>query len=203
MTERGSTQHSPRIDDELERETESLQRGAPIESHVEEWRQQEPPAEGEPPPRSRVAGDDIELRSVLAISLRPSACPCDRDVLLAVALDEHAEDFVVEWLRTLPAGVAFANVEAVWEALGGSTEHRASEPPERRAPEAAVPTSSPPPQRRAPAPTSLSQQSIPAATSGRSLVARVLEIPSAVVHDATRIAGSVWRWAGRRVRSFR
>jgi len=36
-----------RIDEELKKETESLVRGAPVESRVEEWREQEGAADGE------------------------------------------------------------------------------------------------------------------------------------------------------------
>jgi hypothetical protein len=39
--DRGSDRHGPRVDDELDRETKSLQRGAPVESRSEEFRQQE------------------------------------------------------------------------------------------------------------------------------------------------------------------
>jgi uncharacterized protein DUF2795 len=124
VVERGSTHHSPRMDDELERETESLVRGSPVESRAEEWRQQEGPAEGEPGPDAHVSVDDIELRSLLAISLRPSAFPGNRDRLVTVAQEERAEDRVLGWLQSLPADVEFVNVEQVWEALGGEYERR-------------------------------------------------------------------------------
>ena len=34
---RETTKHGPRLDDALERETRSLEQGAPIEPRVEEW----------------------------------------------------------------------------------------------------------------------------------------------------------------------
>lgn len=152
MVERGSTHHSPRMDDELQHETESLVRGSPVEARAEEWRQQEGPAEGEPAPDAHVSVDDIELRSLLAISLRPSAFPGRRDVLLAVAEEERAEDRVIEWLRTLPEDVDFLNVEQVWEALGGEYERRDNPslmmPEPRPSPPVAQPT---PPAAEAPA----------------------------------------------------
>jgi hypothetical protein len=49
--ERGSDLHSPRIDDELDQETEGLQRGQPSESRAEENRKVEElddPEEAEP-----------------------------------------------------------------------------------------------------------------------------------------------------------
>lgn len=124
MTERGSTQHSPRVDEELHKETESLLRGSPVEARAEEWRRMEPPADNEPLPDAHVSVDDVELRSLLAISLRPSAFPGDRARLLAVAEEEHAEDRILEWLGSLPATQTFPNVESVWEALGGTHEER-------------------------------------------------------------------------------
>ena len=124
MTERGSTQHSPRVDEELHKETESLLRGSPVEARAQEWRQMEPPADGEPSPDARVTVDDVELRSLLAISLRPSAFPGDRARLLTVAEEEHAEPRMIEWLGSLPETRTFPNVESVWEALGGARERR-------------------------------------------------------------------------------
>lgn len=128
MAERGSTHHSPRVDEELHKETESLLRGSPVEARAEDWRRAEPPADGEPLPDARVTVDDVELRSLLAISLRPSAFPGDRAGLLAVAEEEHAEDRVLDWLGSLPATQTFPNVEAVWEALGGTKEQREAPP---------------------------------------------------------------------------
>ena len=131
MPERGSTHHSARVDEELHKETESLLRGSPVEACAQDWRRMEPPADGEPLPDAHVTVDDVELRSLLATSLRPSAFPGDRARLLAVAEQEHAEDRILEWLGSLPATQTFPNVEAVWEALGGARERRdASTEPE-------------------------------------------------------------------------
>lgn len=124
MSERGSSHHSARLDDAMRRETESLVRGSPVEARAEEWRQMEGPAEGEPAPDAHISTDDVELRSLLAVSLRPSAFPATRSELLTVALEEHAEGRVLEWLNTLPDDSTFATVEQVWAALGGRTAHR-------------------------------------------------------------------------------
>ena len=56
MVERGSDRHGPRLDEELQRETRSLEQGAPVEARVEEAREQEGPADGEPTPDARLAG---------------------------------------------------------------------------------------------------------------------------------------------------
>jgi hypothetical protein len=135
VTERKSTEHSPRIDEALADETDALRRGAPVDSRTDPWRQQEGPADGEPVPDARISDaepappgaldtDEVEQRSLLAISLRPSAFPADAGRLRAVAEEEHADSTVLDWLRGLPDGREFANVQEVWEALGGHAEHR-------------------------------------------------------------------------------
>jgi hypothetical protein len=130
--ERQSTHHSPRVDEAMERETRSLTQGSPIEAREEEWRMMEAPGDDEPLPDAVVSMDAVELRSLLAASLRPSAFPGDRDSLLAVAEEEHAEPLVFEMLRALPAGRTFSTPSAVWEELGGPREERtpAQPPPE-------------------------------------------------------------------------
>jgi hypothetical protein len=130
--ERQSTQHSPRIDDEMERETKSLTQGSPAESRQQDARRTEGPADNEPFPDAVVSMGDIELRSLLAASLRPSAFPGDRDALLKVAAAEHAEPFVVDLLYALPPGRVFATPEAVWEELGGKAEVRSAPAPPPR-----------------------------------------------------------------------
>jgi hypothetical protein len=51
---RGSDKHGPQLDDEMDRETESITRGSPVEARAEESREKEGPGEGEPVPQSRV-----------------------------------------------------------------------------------------------------------------------------------------------------
>jgi hypothetical protein len=107
--ERGSDKHGPRVDEELDRETRSLQQGAPVESRA-------------------TAGsldlDDAETRADIARFLTPSAFPADREALLADAQGNQAPAEVLERLQALPAGRAFENVQDVWGALGGTVEHR-------------------------------------------------------------------------------
>ena len=132
--ERGSDKHSPRVDEELEHETRSLQQGAPVESRVEEHREQEGPGDGQPTPDARLAGgrataasldpDDAETRADIARFLTPSAFPADRERLVADAEGNQAPEEVLEGLRALPGGRAYENVQDVWGALGGTVEHR-------------------------------------------------------------------------------
>ncbi|MDQ1521756.1 MAG: hypothetical protein QOI55_2829 [Actinomycetota bacterium] len=134
MAERGSTHHSGRVDDVLADEVEPLVRSG-HESRAEDDRLHEPPADDEPLPDARIASpnrpgdgvldlDEIEARSSLAASLRPSAFPADRDALLTVAEQQHAPPDVLEELASLPAGIRFVNVQQVWEFLGGDRERR-------------------------------------------------------------------------------
>jgi Protein of unknown function (DUF2795) len=132
--ERGSDKHGPRVDDELDRATRSLQQGAPVESRVEEHREQEGPGDDQPVPDARLAEgrataasldlDDAETRADIARFLAPSVFPADREALLADAEGNHATDEVLERLRALPAGRAYENLQDVWSALGGTVEHR-------------------------------------------------------------------------------
>ena len=132
--ERGSDRHSPRVDEQLAHETRSLQQGAPIESRVEEHREQEGPGDGQPTPDARLSGgkataasldlDDAETRANIARFLDPRAFPADREALLADAEGNQAPADVLQRLEALPAGRAYDNVQDVWSALGGTVEHR-------------------------------------------------------------------------------
>ena len=130
--ERGSDKHSPRVDDQLDHETRSLQQGAPLESRVEEFREQEGPGDDQPTPEPRLNQgrtgsldlDDAEARSDIARFLDPSAFPADREGLLANAEANNAPDLVLERLRALPGGRGYDSLPDVWAALGGTVEHR-------------------------------------------------------------------------------
>lgn len=132
--ERGSDKHSPRVDEQLDHDTRSLTQGAPVESRVEEYREQEGPGEDQPTPDARLTGgratagsldlDDAETRADIARFLIPSVFPADREALLADAEANQAPEEVLERLRALPAGRAYENVQDVWSTLGGTVEHR-------------------------------------------------------------------------------
>lgn len=127
--DRDSSKHGPRLDDELARETESLGRGAPIESRVEEWREKEGPGEDErdvdarTSPASRLGADEVEARRELSRHLRPTVFPADRDRLVTEAERNAAPAPVLEALRALPAGTEFRTAHEVWIGL---TEPRAA-----------------------------------------------------------------------------
>jgi len=119
--ERGSDKHSPRIDEQLQHDTRSIVQGAPVEARVEEHREQEGAGEGDP---EQSYDGWIDDRSELARHLEPSSFPAGRDGLLAGAGEQHAPDWVVAALRSLPADRTFHTTEEVWEALGGQRERR-------------------------------------------------------------------------------
>jgi hypothetical protein len=122
--ERGSDKHSPRVDEELEQ-------GAPIESRVEEYREQEGPGDDQPTPAPRITEptgsldlDDAEARSDIARYLDRGAFPADREGLVANARANHAPPVVLERLQALPDGRTYQALPDVWAALGGTVEHR-------------------------------------------------------------------------------
>ncbi|HEV2889686.1 MAG TPA: DUF2795 domain-containing protein [Frankiaceae bacterium] len=132
-----SNKHGFRVDDAMSSETESLTRGAPIESRVEEWREAEPSGDDQPVADGILNGDardtngapahdELELRSELAKRLRTSVFPANRQVLEDVATEENAPGHILDLIRRLPDGRTFENTADVWRALGGAVEHRGS-----------------------------------------------------------------------------
>jgi hypothetical protein len=131
--ERGSDKHGSRLDDEMRRETEAMERST-NQPHTEEWRQTEPSGEDEPEvspiPDSRYEGGtpegldpaDVERRTDLGRHLDMSAFPTDRTGVLANAEKNNAPDAMLELLRGLPEGQPFRNTQEVWTALGGGSE---------------------------------------------------------------------------------
>jgi Protein of unknown function (DUF2795) len=123
--ERRSTEHSPRVDDALKRETSSLERGAPVEARVREERLQEGPGDYDRPVAARTAPvealgpDEASARRELSRHLRLSVFPAKRDALVEEAVANRAPVRVVEALRSLPAEPTFATAYEVWEALPG------------------------------------------------------------------------------------
>ena len=136
MIDRGSDKSGPRIDEERARDTESMERGAPVPSRAEEFREVEGAGDDEQAPDARLSGDrgmvpedqlgpdELEARSELARHLDPSVFPADREGLLQTAVENNAPASVMDRLADLPEDVTFENVQMVWESLGGSVEER-------------------------------------------------------------------------------
>ena len=133
--ERGSDKHTGRLDESLKAQTRSIVNGAPVEARAEEAREQEGPGEGDPAPDSRLVGgrlagdgsqptdEELEARADIARHLTPSVFPARPGALVASAEDNHAPAWITDLLRRLPDDT-YDNVEAVWEVLGGTAEHR-------------------------------------------------------------------------------
>ena len=129
--DRGSSKHSPRLDQEMEQETASIRHdGQP--AHTEEWRQTEPfeeeplsldlPADEAPGTPPGMTEADVELRADIAIWLEPGKLPARRDSLLEQARGAGAPDGVLDALARLPAGRRFGTVGEIVRALGIRTE---------------------------------------------------------------------------------
>lgn len=126
--ERESDKHSPRVDDAMAHEVESLLKGAPVESRSQESRLQEDPDVG---PGIRADVDDslgsgislvaAEHRAELARHLAVARFPARREELLAAAAESPSPE-VTRALESLPEGETYQNVQAVWVALGGEAE---------------------------------------------------------------------------------
>src|SRR5262245_31789687 len=133
--ERRSDTHGPRLDEALDHEVESLTHGAPIEARADPARETEGAADDElapdivPEPSIEDDGTlsrtELRARSELAQHLRPSIFPAQRDVIVECATGEDAPVAMIQQLERLAASTTFANVEQVWEALGGHREERA------------------------------------------------------------------------------
>lgn len=133
--ERGSSKHSPRVDENMSQEVSGLVQGPGAGgSRVEEFRQPEPAGEDQPEPKTMTAGasrggnpqgmsmDDVEGRSRLGRYIGLSVLPGDRETLIANARDNEAPDDVVRALESLPEGRRYQTVSEVWAALGHKNE---------------------------------------------------------------------------------
>jgi hypothetical protein len=130
--------HGPRVDDELKRQAEGHTRGAPPGSRAEEWREPEPPAEGEPEVSATPEADtqarsdlpqnmspyEIEERSRFGQYLPRSLFPADRRELLRAAQEAGAPDDIIDDLRQLPSGETFENPARAWAALDHKLDQR-------------------------------------------------------------------------------
>lgn len=133
--ERTTDKHSPRIDDAMEHEVQSLVDGRSGDARAQESRMPEPHGEGEPEMDAGARWDDhdeqgigvpedvAEERAELARFVAAAQWPATRDELLEAADGDHATDAVMEKLGRLPHGDRrYGNVQEVWRALGGEVE---------------------------------------------------------------------------------
>jgi hypothetical protein len=118
--ERETSKHSPRVDDQLHHEVESLVRG----NSAEESRSREDLVHEES------TEDDVQtildMRAELARHITSASWPAGRDELVQTARVDRAPQEILDSLRTLPEQERFENVQEVWAALGGPVEQRHS-----------------------------------------------------------------------------
>ncbi|ATO17739.1 DUF2795 domain-containing protein [Micromonospora sp. WMMA1998] len=133
--ERGSSKHSPRVDDQMSSEVSGLVQGPGTGgSRVDEFRVPEPAGEDQPEATTAPAGElrtgapqgmssqDVEARSRLGRFIGMAALPGDRDTLVANARENEAPADVVAALESLPEGTRYQTVSEVWAALGHKNE---------------------------------------------------------------------------------
>jgi len=117
--DRGSSKHSPRVDEQMSQEVRGTVQGT-AGSRAEEWKMAEPSGEDQPqvslvPDEGNVGG---EAFSRFGTYIGLSAFPGDRAALEKSARDLEAPDDVLDAISTLPAGTTYQNVAEVWRALG-------------------------------------------------------------------------------------
>ncbi|WFE39576.1 DUF2795 domain-containing protein [Micromonospora sp. WMMD998] len=133
--ERGSSKHSPRVDEQMSSEVSGLVQGPGAGgARVDEFRQPEPSGEDQPEATTAPAGDlrtgspqgmsseDVEARSRLGRFIGMAALPGDRDTLVANARENEAPADIVAALEGLPEGTRYQTVSEVWAALGHRNE---------------------------------------------------------------------------------
>ncbi len=126
--DRESNKHSPRVDDALAHDLDSLLHGSPEESRAQEGRLQEDPEVGpgrrfeDPIPGVDLTEAEVQGRAELSRHLAGAHFPAERDALVAAAEGDHAPDEVIRALGELPADDEYETVQAVWKALGGNVE---------------------------------------------------------------------------------
>jgi hypothetical protein len=131
--ERSSDKHGPRLDEQMQRETEGLVR-AGRSTHAEEWKDPEPSGEDQPEadraPESTLVGgtppgmtpNDIESRAELASYIGKRAYPAVRAQLIDLVMERHAPDRIIDLVKSLPSDRQFHNVNEIWAAVGGNVE---------------------------------------------------------------------------------
>ncbi len=126
--DRESNKHSPRVDEALAHDVDSLLHGSPEESRAQEGRLQEDPGVGpgrrfdDPVPGIDMTEAELQERAELSRHLAAAHFPAARDDLVVAAEGDHAPDDVLRALGQLPPEGTYENVQAVWQALGGHVE---------------------------------------------------------------------------------
>jgi hypothetical protein len=120
--ERGSSKHSPRVDEQMEQEVRGTLQGI-AGGRAEEWKMAEPAGEDQPDATRAVDAASANDLSRFGRYIGLSALPGDRAALRHSAETLEAPDDVLADLASLPEGVVFHTVTEIWAALGrGASE---------------------------------------------------------------------------------
>ena len=112
--DRGSSKHSPRVDEQMAEEVQGTVRGI-AGGRAEDWKMAEP--SGEDQPRVGETPEDAFSRFATYIG---RVFPADRDTIARSARENEAPDDVLARIDRLPPGKTFQNVTEVWK--GKTTE---------------------------------------------------------------------------------
>lgn len=128
--DRGSSKHSPRLDEEMDHEVQGMM-AADRPTRAEEWKEAEPagedqadpgrlgePADQQPGLPPGMTPEDVELRSQIGAALPRSVFPTDEAGLLSHLVDSNAPDRLRQLIARLPSGQVFDQVSDVVQALG-------------------------------------------------------------------------------------
>ncbi|MEV4352462.1 DUF2795 domain-containing protein [Actinoplanes sp. NPDC049596] len=111
--ERGSSKHSPRVDDALDRGERGHDKG-----RADEWKMAEPPGEDQPDVSAVAGSEPANDLSRFGTYIGLSALPGDREKLRQSAETLGAPDDVLADIDSLPADATYDNVSQIWAALG-------------------------------------------------------------------------------------
>ena len=114
--ERGSSKHSPRVDDQMAGEVSGTVTGL-AGGRAQEWKMAEPAGEDQPSV-DRIPDEDENDFSRFGRYVG-RVLPGDRDAVLASAEDLDAPDDILDRIRQLPPGRTFQNLKEVWDTATG------------------------------------------------------------------------------------
>ena len=121
--ERGSSKHSPRVDEQMASEVRGTVQGV-TGGRAEEWAMAEPAGEDQPQPTQNPDSAGANDLSNFGRYIGLSALPGDRDALRQSAETLLAPDAVLDDIDSLPEGVIFHTVTEIWAALGRGSQER-------------------------------------------------------------------------------
>jgi hypothetical protein len=121
--DRGSSKHSARVDEQMNRETLGILHG--VGGRAEEWKMAEPAGEDQPEPARVMDETDTNDFSRFGRYIGLSALPGDRAALRRSAATLEAPDDIRADLDRLPEGVTYRTVAEIWAALGHGPPERA------------------------------------------------------------------------------